>query len=394
MTGERVLISGGGVAGPALAHWLHRYGFRPTIVERAPAVRTGGHRVQIEGVGVDALRRTGLLEEARRAAGAPPEEIRFGYGGRREVVIDGASLVTEETGLVIRRGDLCALLYRHTREDVEYLFDDAITALRETDHGVTVSFHHREPREFDLVVGADGIHSHTRALVFGPKERFRRYLGTNIALFDIEDHLGLTDHVIGRVRPGRGVLLAPYPETGRLECTILTRDAEPLVDVAEHKRRLRERFAEDGEPMRSVLAGMDGATTAHVSPSVQIHMDSWTRGRVALVGDAGYCPDPMTGQGSTLALVGACVLAGELARARGDHRVALPAYERAIRGFVDANLALGGTNTAFAAPDTGEWGLRVRFLLYGALIRFASLVGSLPGARRAYTFPLSDHVLV
>ncbi|MFE6305933.1 FAD-dependent monooxygenase [Nocardiopsis sp. NPDC057823] len=392
MPGERILISGGGIAGPALAHWLHRYGFRPTVVERAPAVRTGGHRIQIEGVGVDALRRTGLLEEARELSGAPPGEIRFGHGGRRQVVIDGASLVSGEQGLVIRRGDLCEILYRATRDEAEYLFDDSVTGIRESDDGVTVSFRNRRPRDFDLVVGADGIHSDTRSLVFGPKERFRKYLGTNIALFELPNDLGLTDHVRGLVRPGRGMLLAPFPEAGTLECTVLTRDREPVADAEEHKRRLRERFAGDGEEVRRVLAAMERSDAVHVSPSVQIHMDSWTRGRVALVGDAGYCPDPMTGQGSTLALVGACVLAGGLARAGGDHRTAFPAYERAIRGFVDANLAMGGTNTAMTAPDTGEVGLRVRSWLFGAFTRLISLTGAPPGLKRAYDFPLADHV--
>lgn len=393
MTPARVLISGGGIAGPALAHWLRRHGMRPTVVERAPAVRDGGHRLQIDGAGVDALRRMGLLAELRGLGVPSPDGIHLDYGGSREVVIPGVpTLVSGEPGLVLRRGDLCEVLHRHVRDDVEYLFDDSVTALHESEDAVTVNFRNREPRSFDLVVGADGMHSRLRSLVFGPEDAFRRYLGTNLVLFDLDRHRAPTGHVVGRIRPRRGVLLAPLPDPARLECTILTRDRDPVTDPEAHLVAVRERFAGDGEGTARVLAAMEDAPAVHVAPSAQIRMDTWTRGRVTLLGDAGYCPDPMTGQGSTLALVGACVLGGAIVRAGGDHRAALPAYERAMRAFVDANLAMGGTNTAVAAPDTGPAGLRARAWALRGLTRLSSLVGTTPALRRAYEFPLAEHV--
>ncbi|WP_431868644.1 hypothetical protein [Nocardiopsis eucommiae] len=182
------------------------------------------------------------------------------------------------------------------------------------------------------------------------------------------------------------------PDPAREECTVLTRDRAPVTDPETHRRSLRERFAGDGAATDRALAAMDEAPAVHVAPSAQIRMDTWTRGRVALLGDAGYCPDPMTGQGSTLALVGACVLGGAIVRARGDHRVALPAYERAMRPFVDPNLAMGGTNTGLVAPDTGPTGLRARSWVLRGLTRLSSLVGTPPGMRRAYEFPLGEHV--
>lgn len=392
MSGPRVLISGGGIAGPALAHLLRAYGFRPTIVERAPEVRAGGHGIQIDGVGIDALRRIGVLDEARRAGGPTPDEIHLDYGGHRLVMPNGAPRLSDETGLMIRRGDLAELLYRHVRDDVEYLFDDTVTGLRETEEGILVDFENRPSRDFDLVVGADGVHSGVRSLVFGPEERFLHYKGTNIALFDIENHLGPVRHMIGRARARRGTLLQPTPDTELLECFLLTRDPEPLTDVEGHRALLRKRFERDGEETRRLLEAMEHARTTYTTPSAQVRMDSWSLGRTVLLGDAGHALEPMTTQGGSLALTGACVLGGELAKARGDHRVAFPAYERAMRGLVDANILTSQANGEIFVPSSGAIGTYVRSWLLDGASRLGQRMRPSAEQRKAYNLPLDEHL--
>ncbi|QVQ50227.1 FAD-dependent monooxygenase [Spiractinospora alimapuensis] len=390
MTGRdtRVLISGGGIAGPALAYWLRRYGFRPTVVERASEVRTGGYRIQIEGSGIQALQRMGLLETFRRHGGPTPSSMRLTMRpGGRPLTLPGGAAVSTEPGLVIQRGTAAERIYLHTKDDVEYRFGDSVTAIHEHPDGATVHFERGESEEYDLVVAADGIRSRTRSLAFGGVDPIH-YLGTNLALFTLDNTLGLHDQVIGHAWPRRGCLIATFPGNTALEGNFLFRAPNPVEDVDQHKRLIRGRFGADGWHAPHLLRAMEEAPFAHFAPTAQVRMTSWTSGRVALVGDAGYCPDPMTGQGTSLALVGAAVLAHEISAANGNHRVAYPAYEAAIRGFVDANHAMAGEITRLTAPDAGPKELRVREVLYRGLFGAFSVTGVPPVAKAAYSYPL------
>lgn len=390
MTGRdtRILISGGGIAGPALAYWLRRYGFRPSIVERASEVRTGGYRIQIEGSGIQALQRMELLEAFRRHGGPAPRNMRLTMRpGGRPLELPGGASVSTEPGLAIQRGTAAERIYLHTKDDVEYRFGDSITAINQHPDGATVHFERGEPEEYDLVIAADGIHSRTRSLAFAGVDPIH-YLGTNLALFTLDNALGLRDQVIGHAWPRRGSLIATFPGNAMLEGQFLFRDPKPIEDVEQHKRLVRDLFGADGWHAPLLLRAMDEAPFAHFAPTAQVRMESWTAGRVALVGDAGYCPDPMTGQGTSLALVGAAVLAHEISNANGNHRVAYPAYEAAIRKFVDANHAMAGEITRLTAPDAGTRELRVRELLYRGLFGAFSVTGVPPMAKAAYSYPL------
>ncbi|MBO4271284.1 FAD-dependent monooxygenase [Microbispora triticiradicis] len=346
----RVLISGASVAGPALAYWLLHHGFSPTVVERAPEPRTGGQAIDIRGAALDVVDRMDLLTPLRQA--------RTRMRGMSMLDGDGNEIMrsTEHTvsagrldgdDIEVLREDLADLLYERTRGRAEYLFADSVASLQQGEDGVRVEFDHAAPRTFDLVVGADGLHSTVRRLAFGPEADYVHHLGMYVAVFTMENFLGLDDWQVwlrdGDV--GGGV----YPARGNTQLRVnLGFAADSLSfdhrDLDAQRRLLAERLAGLKWEVPRLLEGMWRASDFYFDATAQVRMDSWSRGRVTLVGDAGYGPSLLSGQGTSLALVGAYVLADELARAGGDHVAAFDRYERRMRPFVAANQALATEN--------------------------------------------------
>ncbi|MFJ9818545.1 FAD-dependent monooxygenase [Streptomyces sp. NPDC101151] len=348
-----VLISGASVAGPALAYWLHRHGFRPTLVERAPALRDGGYAVDFRGEAhLTVLRRMGILPDLERA--------RTGMGAMKYVNADGrpvASLPADLfTGDVeILRGDLARILYDTTKEYTEYLFGDSIASLTEDADGVTVTFERAAPRRFDLVIGADGLHSTTRRLAFGPEERFVKHLGVHCAIFTTENHLGL-DHT-GHAYRTAGRMVALYSARHNAEAKAVfyfasPRGELPHRDVTAQQAVLTQEFRGNGWQSDQLLREMRYAPDFYFDSVAQVRMETWSRGRVALVGDAAYCPSSLSGMGSGLALVGAYVLAGELAAARGDHCVAFTRYEQRMRAYAEGCQKMGDGVAGLMVPGS------------------------------------------
>ncbi|MCP2258898.1 2-polyprenyl-6-methoxyphenol hydroxylase [Streptoalloteichus tenebrarius] len=371
---QTVLISGASVAAPALAYLLRRHGFAPTVVERAPAPRRGGQAIDIRGVALEVVDRMGLGDEVRR--------MRTRMRGMAMLDRDGNEVMrsTEMTlssgrldsgDVEVLRDDLTGLLYERTRDDVEYLFGDSVTALAQDERGVRVEFADARPRAFDLVVGADGLHSGVRRLVFGPEEAFLRRLGTSIAIFSADNFLGLDNWQIwlrDDTREGLGYAVYPARDNTELRIT-LGFPSEPADsgarDVEQWKRLLAERFAHLGWETPRVLAAMDRATDLFCDDMAQIHMERWSEGRVVLVGDAGYCPSPLSGQGTSLALVGAYTLAEELRAAEGDHRVAFARYEERMRPYVALNQALATDHQDGQVPEEELERAKNAFALHG-----------------------------
>jgi 2-polyprenyl-6-methoxyphenol hydroxylase-like FAD-dependent oxidoreductase len=361
MENRDILISGAGLAGPALAYWLHRYGFRPTVVERAPALRDGGYKVDVRGAATEVLRRMELLNTVRAATTDMRHVTYMSDRGRPIVTLDADTLMGRRgDDLEIMRTGLTAILHDATRHDVQYVFGDEITSMTSDTDGVDVHLASGRTRRFGLVVGADGLHSATRRLAFGGDPLV--HLGAYIAICTVPNHLGIDSAEMMYTAPGRLVFV--YSTGVADDAKVGLAFATPPIDydrsdVDAQKRLLAEAFAGCGWEVPRLLDGLRDADDLYLDSMSQVHMAHWTTGRTALIGDAAHCPSPASGQGTSLALVGAYVLAGELAAAAGDHRVAYPRYEALMRPYVEANLAWGRKMAGDMAPAT-RWQVGLR----------------------------------
>ncbi|MEV6284404.1 FAD-dependent monooxygenase [Kribbella sp. NPDC051770] len=307
-----ILISGASVAGPALAYWLHRFGHHVTVVEKAPAPRPGGYAVDFRGASLTVLDRMGL-----RAA----VEARATRMGAMHYVDESGRTVarTSETAfsgeLEVLRGDLVEILYDATRAGVEYVFGDSITRLHEDADGVLAKFEHGEARRFDLVIGADGLHSNVRRLAFGPEAPFRHDLGYAVSVATVPNHLEL-DHT-GRLLSVPGKTVGAYSARDNTEAKAMFYFATDGLtvdrrDTAAQRELVAETFGGLGWEVPRLVSEMHNAEDFYFDSISQIKLDRYYRGRVSLVGDAGYCASPLAGMGTSLGIVGAYVLAGEL----------------------------------------------------------------------------------
>ncbi|MBF6289142.1 FAD-dependent monooxygenase [Nocardia cyriacigeorgica] len=358
MRNKTVLISGASIAGPALAYWLDRYGFEVTVVERAPELRPGGQAVDFKGAThLTVLEQMGILGAVRERQTGGADMVLVDADGNRRAVISG-----DFTGgdVEILRGDLAEIMYERTAGTCAYVFGDSITALTQTADGVRVEFEHGPARTFDLVFGADGVHSRVRKLAFGPEHDYVKHRGYYYCLVNSGNGPRRTDG------PRREVSYA-HNTPGKLavdggpKAEQMYMFAAPGLDYARddeqaQRRIVKETFADVGWEVPRMMADLDAATNFYLDSLSVVQMDSCIRGRVALVGDAGY-GNTLAGFGTGLALVGAYVLAGELALADGDHTVAFARYDEIMRRY---NKIAGSSNPArFLAPKTA-FGIRAR----------------------------------
>ena len=352
MKNRTILISGASVAGPVLAFWLYRYGFEPTIVERAPKVRPGGYAIDFRGASLRALERMGLLPEVQR------KQTRIGA----ITVVDrnNRKLASMPDGftsgeLEILRGDLAAIFHEAMRDTTEYIFNDSIAGMEEGEAGVNVLFESGRRRRFDLVAGADGLHSKVRSVAFGEGASFVRYLGYCVSIFTIPNYLNLDHSGLYYGAPGKkvGIFSGGDPREAKASFFFAT---EPLSyarrDNAQQKQILRDCFQHEGWEIPRLLELMESAPDFYFDSVSQVKMDRWSAGRSVLLGDAAYCASPLSGMGTGMAVVGAYVLAGELAEADGDHRVAFAKYESLMREFVKKCQGIADGGTDWFVPRT------------------------------------------
>jgi 2-polyprenyl-6-methoxyphenol hydroxylase-like FAD-dependent oxidoreductase len=360
----RILISGASVAGPTAAFWLSRQGFAVTVVERMPLarVRTSGHAVDLFGPAVDVAEWAGVLPAVMDAR-TRTDVVAFQHSNGRSVDVEMRRLVAGISGrhVEIMRGELATILHEATRDDVEYLFEDSIASLDDRDDGVVVTFDHAPSHRYDLVIGADGLHSTVRRLVFGPEPQFRRFLGGYLAGAALPNDLALEGRMLVWNAPGRLAAIYPVHGTTTARGGFLFRRSQefPLDhrDVDGQKRALHHIYGRDGWQVPQLLDAIDAADDFYFDSISQIVMDSWTKGRVTLVGDAGYSPGPAVGGGTSIAMVGAYVLAQELGRGGSSYQAGLDAYQQRIHQLAAKARKIGSTTMSTLIPRTkfGVW---------------------------------------
>lgn len=352
-----VLISGAGVAGLALAYWLDRAGYGTTLVERTPAFRQGGQAVDIRGVALEVVDAMGILADVRA--------LRTRLKGMSMLDADGKEVHrTEERtfsagrldspDVEIFRDDLCALLMGAMSERVTFFYGDSITALDDQGDGVAVSFATRQSEKFDFVIGADGIYSNVRKQCFADEATCVKPLNMVLALFSTPNQLDLMDWQLGHRADGVGYVI--YPSLDKRELRIgvgfSVDDAAMLRgDVVAQKRLVAERFAHVKGTFPLLLQEMSTTDEFYYNELAQIRMPSWSKGRIVLAGDAAHCASPFSGQGTSLALVGALVLVHELMQNGDQPSRAFAAYEHRMRPYVERNQALVDLRRDGPIPD-------------------------------------------
>jgi 2-polyprenyl-6-methoxyphenol hydroxylase-like FAD-dependent oxidoreductase len=369
----RVLISGASVAGPVLAFWLTKYGCDVTVIERTPALRkTGGHAVDLFRPAMQVVTKMGLLEAIRdKQTGTDAIVIHRDGGSPIKLDLRKVFTAVSDEHVEIMRDDLSEILIDATIDDVEYVFNDSITSISD-DGGVT--FERGAPRRFDIVVGADGLHSNVRALTFGPEVDFSTWIGAYLSVISLPRHLGV-DGVM-QVTAEIGRIAGAYSAAGMddARAIFLFRTPAPLEyhyrDVPRQKQLLRDHFADMGWEVPRLLAELDDTPAFYFDSITQLRLDTWSRGRVTLVGDAGYCPGPAVGGSTSLAVVGAYTLAGELAAHAPSYSAAFAAYEHEIGDYVRRSRVFAISAAKKLVPTN-------RFNLW-ALVHTARLIGVLP----------------
>lgn len=354
-TGE-ILICGAGIAGLVLAHRLARGGFRPTVVERAPTLRRGGNAVDLRGPAVDIVSDMGVYDELCKHATGLAEFYRIDPAGNRVVTMAPEVIAGD---VEVLRTELGAVLFAAAQDGIAYRFDDSVAALVDNGDRVTVTFQSGRGDDFDLVIGADGLHSNTRALAFGPESEFVHHLGCYQAHFTTDNILNLEHAGLLLNRPGR--TLGCYSVHGNREIVVgLFFDSPPVAydrtDAAAQQVWLKDAFAGMGWRTAELLDRMDHADDFYFDSVAQVAVEQPYRGRVALVGDAAHSPSLLSGMGATLAIVGAAALADELNAMPEDHLRAFRRYHERTAEMVTLSHQLARVSRGWFIQPENETG--------------------------------------
>ncbi len=341
---KKILVVGASIAGPAVCFWLKKFGFSPTLIEKHPNLRHGGYAIDVRGIATDVVKKMGIYEQicamrTRLESGRYVDangKILFEEQGEKFGFRQG-----EEVEIV--RGDIVNILMQ-TIPDIPCHFNQAIQSIQQHDDHVEVNFKDGKTEYYDLVIGTDGLHSSVRRMVFSEDEYSLVDLGSYISIFSAPNFLNLKHCEVLFEADEKLATLTSDKNPDIAQAGFMFRSEHRLQDIRDEKEQkqfLRDTFQNLGWETNTLLAFMEKTEDFYFDSITQVKMKSWTKGRVALLGDAGFCASPLSGQGTSLALVGAYVLAGELHAANGDFPLAFKRYNERLHAFVAANQSFG-----------------------------------------------------
>ncbi|OTA68518.1 putative monooxygenase [Hypoxylon sp. EC38] len=378
----RILICGGGVGGPALAFWLARSGYHVVIVERYPALRATGAQVDLREQGIHVVKRMGLLETIRSKTVDEAGFALVDSDGKVKALIpankSGKGAQSFTSDFEIMRGDLVRILHDQTKdaENVEYVFGKTVESFEQDENRVLAHFSDGSSDTYDILVGADGQGSRIRKAILPPDtQSVYRRLGVYIAYWFIPRTEGDDNFARSYLAPGgRMIFRRTHNDTEtQVYCFLKDSDPElraiPKASVEKQKEFWAQKFRDAGWQADRFIEGMKTTENFYCQEVVQVRIDSWSNGRVVLLGDAAHCPSPFTGMGTTSALVGAYILAGEISRNPNNIPQAFAGYEKTLRPFINEIQTLNPTLIRMGMPSS-RWGIRVFYFIAWLLCFF------------------------
>ncbi len=356
---KNILISGASIAGLSTAYWMNKIGYKVTVVELANQPRVAGAAIDIRGATIDVVKRMGIFEQLK-AHRLSVDLIEFKNAdditeGSILLNSEGAELPDDE--IEIERDKFIGILFNELKNDVEFIFNNSITALNETENDIQVTFKDGQQRAFHLVLGCDGIHSGVRKIWFGHEAEYSHFLEA-YSCITIVNKLLIKQKTMQMYNvPGKAFMLNAYNnKTDIIFCFASEKEIPyDYRDINQQRKIIAEQFAGQAWRIEELLQEVQNSENFYFDKFCQIKMPSWAKGRVALVGDAGYCASPAAGMGASLSISGAAALADALVQHNGNFELAFLDYNKNLRPFIEEVQATAQLNlTESFIPRTEE----------------------------------------
>lgn len=336
---KKVLVSGASMAGLSTAYWLNKLGYKVTVVEIANEPRTNGAAVDLRGNTINSIKRMGIFDQLK-AQRLNVESIEFKNAddsAAGSIVLTGEEEQHLNDDIEIERDKFVSILFAALKNDIEFIFNNSITALEETKEDIKVSFKTGNKQVFDLVIGCDGIHSVVRKIWFGEENEYSHFLEAYFSISIVNKLLIKQDTMQMYNVPGKAITLNAYNnKTDIVFCFLSEKEISyDYRDEEQQRKIILEQFLGQSWRTQELLQEVKNADFFYFDKFCQIKMPSWTKGRVALVGDAGYCASPAAGMGASLSVEGATALADALQKHSGNFELAFKDYNQNLRPFIE-----------------------------------------------------------